>query len=387
MALRVVVVANDFPGRSETFIRRHVAMLDADLLVRRALPRQRMEMIGKGRVVVLESVADLRERLSAKIVRRLREELLGGVAQLWPKRFATGWQTYVEDAAPQVALAEFGSTGVSFAPWCEAARIPLVVHFHGFDASSALRFRQYREALPEMFRYASAIIVVSRAMASRMLALGCPSEKIFTIPCGTSLAEFTPKQRPREAPCRFASVGRFVPVKGPLLALRAFTDCVEYDPRMHFTMVGDGPLLRKAKTMAAGRGLQHSVTFSGALDHDRVAERLRASDVFVQHSITDRLGSIEGWGVAIAEASACGLPTVSTRHGGIPDQIIDGKTGFLVREGDWRAMAEKMRLLAANPRLRQQMGRAARERVHDVGNVDKQIAKLRAVLESASRGS
>jgi glycosyltransferase involved in cell wall biosynthesis len=63
--------------------------------------------------------------------------------------------------------------------------------------------------------------------------------------------------------------------------------------------------------------------------------------------------------------------------------VIDGKTGYLVPEGNWREMAEKMRVLARDPQLRQRMGQAGRENIEKVGNLSVQIEKLKRVLEQA----
>jgi glycosyltransferase involved in cell wall biosynthesis len=78
---------------------------------------------------------------------------------------------------------------------------------------------------------------------------------------------------------------------------------------------------------------------------------------------------------------------IATNHGGIPDQVIDGETGFLVDEGDWEAMADRMLLLARSPMRRQTMGEAARRNIEIVGDLTVQVRKLRAVLENASSGA
>jgi glycosyltransferase involved in cell wall biosynthesis len=125
------------------------------------------------------------------------------------------------------------------------------------------------------------------------------------------------------------------------------------------------------------------VTFLGRQPFSVVAAELRRSDVFLQHNVTTNLGQVEGWGVASAEAQAAALPVIGTDHGGLRDQIVNGKNGYLVPEGDWRAMGERMIELARNPDLRGQMGDAARLHIQTVGDIRKQIEKLRAVLERA----
>jgi len=87
------------------------------------------------------------------------------------------------------------------------------------------------------------------------------------------------------------------------------------------------------------------------------------ADIFLQHSVTDPTnGDMEGLPVAILEAMARGLPVVSTRHAGIPEQVVEEQTGILVDEGDVDGMAKGILRLAIDPSLRQRMGQAGHRR-------------------------
>ena len=89
---------------------------------------------------------------------------------------------------------------------------------------------------------------------------------------------------------------------------------------------------------------------------------MRRARVFVQHSRTAEDGDEEGCPVSVMEAQLCGLPVVSTRHGGIPDVVVDQQTGRLVEEGDRPAMAEAMALLVDQPDLAAAWGTAGQLR-------------------------
>ena len=93
------------------------------------------------------------------------------------------------------------------------------------------------------------------------------------------------------------------------------------------------------------------------VEEQRLADVLPSYDVFIQHSLRK-----EGSPVSIAEAMACGLPVIATPVGGINEQVVEGKTGLLVAEGDVDGMAAAMKKLAFNPQLGQNLGRAGRER-------------------------
>jgi len=149
--------------------------------------------------------------------------------------------------------------------------------------------------------------------------------------------------------------------------------------------VGDGPLRDAAAALAASLGVGDRVTFSGALTTQQVRDQMRGASVFLQHSLTPPSGDMEGWPVAVAEAMACGLPVVATRHAAIPEQVEEGVTGYLVDEGDTEAMARAMIALAQSPELRQRLGAASRDRAVSVFDLQIQLARLERVLLSVVR--
>ena len=381
--MRVVVAVENFPMCSETFIQRHIDLLDADLFARRLVRGDVASLGVAGHVVAGEHVSDVRESLPAKILRRSHEVFIGPVRPRWPRKMNRLWREYVRARKPDVALAEFGPVGMAVAPFCRESEIPLVVHFHGYDASSALHWPGYSGSLPELFDTAAAVVVVSQMMRGRLESVGCPGDKLHVIPCGAPLDLFSPSAETLRQPCRFLSVARFIPGKGHLLTLRAYARCLESEPEIRLTMIGEGPLLSEAQALAGELGISDSVHFPGARPITEVRQRMSESSVFVQHSITSPSGWVEGWGVSLAEAAATGLPVIATKNGGIPDQVIDGETGYLVAEKDWEAMARKMAVLARDPALRHTLGQAARKNIEQVGNLETQVRKLRDVLEGA----
>lgn len=91
-------------------------------------------------------------------------------------------------------------------------------------------------------------------------------------------------------------------------------------------------------------------------DRGAVAKYYQAADLYVHGA------KAEAWGLSITEAMACGLPAVASDVGGIPEQITEGQTGFLVPVGNADRFAAQMELLLENPTLREEMGRAAGRR-------------------------
>jgi glycosyltransferase involved in cell wall biosynthesis len=281
-----------------------------------------------------------------------------------------------------VALAEYGTTGVEVSAACKRARVPLVVHFHGFDTSSHAVAARYLAGYRRMFEDAQALIAVSTLMKNQLIAWGAPPAKIHLSVYGVDQTRFN-GAAPDQAAAHFLAVGRFVEKKGPLLTIRAFRNVVDADPTATLSMVGDGPLLDAARRTAAEMGLSDNIGFLGVRDHAGVSALMKKARAFVQHSVTAADGDSEGTPVAILEAQMSGLPVVATRHAGIPEVVVPGETGFLVDEGDVIGMAAMMTKLALDPVLAGTLGKRARERAIGRFTLERHLQDLTRILEVA----
>jgi glycosyltransferase involved in cell wall biosynthesis len=285
-----------------------------------------------------------------------------------------------------VVLAEYGPTAVAILPACRIAGLPLVAHFHGYDASMHDTLRTYELGYRQLFVDAAAVVAVSRQMRHALIALGCPEEKVVYNPYGIDLEAFAPG-RPERRPPRFLAVGRFVEKKAPQLVLRAFALVAADCPEARLVMIGDGPLLERCGELASELGVSSSVDFTGALPPAHVARHMAGARCFVQHSVTPPSGDMEGTPLAVLEAMASALPVVASRHGGIPDVVVDGVTGFLVAERDIRGTAVAMRRLAEDPGLAARLGGAGRSRAEESHSVGMRVRLLDEVLQRAARAT
>lgn len=290
-------------------------------------------------------------------------------------------QRFIRQRGYKVVLAEFGNIGADVLPVVRKLKLPLVVHFHGYDASSFAVIRQYEQVYKEMFAYASAIVVVSRRMRQDVMALGCDENKIILNPCGPHEDFFS--NSPRFDTQTFISVGRFVEKKAPLLTLLAFGKVHKKVPEAKLVMVGDGELLGPCRQMAIALNLGSSVEFTGALPHTQIVQKMNDAIALVQHSIVASNGDSEGTPVAILEAGAAGLPVVATRHAGIPDVVVEGKTGILVDELDTDAMADAMIQLLLDKERAKQMGSNARQHIRKHFSIERHLGLLKDILEMA----
>lgn len=286
----------------------------------------------------------------------------------------------LSELKPRVMLCHFGSTALRMLPVAQKRDIPLVAHFHGHDLSSSLRNRWYRWSLLHALEHFSAIVVVGSHQKKWMIEHGVPKERVHIIPCGVPTQVFKHKVRQPSKGMQFICVCRLVEGKGVEYCIRAFANVVKEMINGRLIIIGDGPLESDLKALVHELRLDECVTFAGLVCPDRVRDLLSESDVFIQHSIVSSTGCVEGFGVSVAEAAATGLPIVATRCGGIVDQVIDGKTGFLVEQKDYKSMAERMLQLACDAELRQKMGQEGRKRMIKHFDTKGQIAKLEEVL-------
>ncbi len=228
----------------------------------------------------------------------------------------------------QSVLAEYGPTGAAVMDACHIANVPLIVHFHGYDAHLKDLTDAYGRLYRKMFNQASAIVAVSRKMEKQLIKLGAPPDKIYYNVYGVDTDRFKATD-PGKNPPHFLAVGRFVDKKAPYLTILAFKELLNHFSSARLIMVGDGPLLEPCIQISKALNLSNSIEFTGSLKHDNVAMLMQRSRAFVQHSVTPGSGDSEGTPVSLLEACASGLPVISTRHAGIKDIIIENKVGFL----------------------------------------------------------
>lgn len=298
------------------------------------------------------------------------------------KRAVQNMVEYFAANSIDVVLAEYGPTGVAMLKPCELARVPLVTHFHGFDAAFRPVLMKYERGYKRLFKQAAAIIAVSKVMEQDLLRLGASASRLEINPYGVNAAMFA-NAKPEWSKPHFLAVGRFVDKKSPATVVRAFIQVARGVSGTTLSMIGDGPLREKCIKIAAEHGVSDRVTFPGSLSHAEVADAMRHARCFVQHSVTPESGDKEGTPNSVIEASASGLPVVSTRHAGIPEAVIHGETGLLCDEGDEAAMVQNMLAMAKNPELAGECGRAGRKHIMANYEAKKQLNRLLSILAAA----
>ncbi len=228
---------------------------------------------------------------------------------------------------------------------------------------------------------ASVVVCVSRfqmdAIRSRWKI---PREKIRMIYNGIDTDAFHPSSDGRaEQEKRLLFVGGSNPRKGIDLVIEAFAHVHRRHPQVSLDLLG-GWDWRAQKGEAVRLGISTRIHFHPYVPHEDMPAYYRRAYAFLAPT------RAESFGIASAEAMACGIPIVSTRTGAVPELIDDGVHGILVPANDTRALAEAILELLNDPRRADEMGQAGRRRAQRNFSWDVIMPSWEALFEQLSAG-
>lgn len=244
-----------------------------------------------------------------------------------------------------------------------ALRGPLITSFHGSDIT--VGYRPGKRMYGQLWKHGDLFTANSRFTADRMIADGCPADRLMLWPMGAHESFFAEHEPADSADLHVIGVGRLVSVKGWDVAIKA----LPHAPRnCILNIVGGGPEGASLSALARDLGVADRVILHGAQPRERVLELMRKCHLFVLPGKIAADGSTEAQGVVIAEAQACGLPAIVGDLGGMPDGIRPGESGFLIPPEDHAALAATLTKLERERNTIRTMSQAARrhalERFH-----------------------
>jgi colanic acid/amylovoran biosynthesis glycosyltransferase len=170
-------------------------------------------------------------------------------------------------------------------------------------------------------------------------------------------------------------VGRFVPDKGHLILLSAFSDLLRRGYNLRLRLVGDGVERSRLESFVKRERLDAFVTFEGALNHQLTRQKLAGADIFVLASFA------EGVPIALMEAMAMEIPCISTIVAGIPELIRDGREGLLVPASSKEALCAALAQLISDAAFGRILAQAARRRVEEFYDLRKNVSILAETLQ------
>jgi len=366
---RVAVLRNQFLPYSETFI--HDELRCHERYVPTVLARRQHDPARyPGHEVVAIEPFGARRRL-----RSLAYGLLGRAAE---------FDTALRARRFDLIHAHFGHNGAYALDFAKRHRLPLAVSMHGHDVTVLLGREKYHPdwwfylaRYRRLFREASLFLPASSELRELLISLGCPESKIRVHRLGVDLDLLTRRRGAPPPDARVVMVGRFVEKKGHEYGLRAIAAVQRAGTPVEVVVIGEGPLKPRYERVIGELGLGR-VRFTGSLPHAGVLDEIARSTLLLAPSVVAKNLDRESGILVAKEASALGVPVVGTRHGGLPEIVDEGETGFLVPERDVEALASALSRVLTNPELRGRMGDAALEKMRREYDLRSRVRALEA---------
>lgn len=348
---------------SETFVQAHKNYLKDNVLF----------YYGKGPEIKLENHPNLASRLKINILKLLKNSVNGSNTFLEERIVSKS----LKNQGVNVVLVEYGTHANYLLPIIKKTGLPMVVHFHGYDAS-VHKLLAYNNNYKQLFAYASKVIAVSKTMENLLLELGCSRGKL-QYNANAAQPEFlnvTPDFKYKQ----FVFVGRFKEKKAPYYTILAFKNVLKKHPDATLLMAGSGVLREVCENLVNYYKLQDNVKFLGVIKPIEFIKLLSHSLAFVQHSITTADGDMEGMPITVLEASSAGLPVISTYHAGIQDVVVHEETGLLCNEHDVDTMSNHMMTLLDDISLAEKLGACGKRRIKAMFSFEKHIQGIQETL-------
>ena len=300
------------------------------------------------------------------------------------------WTHVLRQHTPVLVHAHFGSDGGLVFPLCQQLKIPLMVTFHGYDATwdtpawttvrtrgdvfLAILLRKRDQALA----VADRIVAVSQFIRDQLLLRGGAADRIVVHYIGIDRQQFQPRvDEVREPVVLF--VGRLVEKKGGEYLVRAMAAVQRQLPLTRLVVIGNGALRSHLQTLSDRLSVR--AQFLGKQPPEQVRHWMNRAQVFCGPSIIARSGDAEGFGMGFAEAQAMGLPVASFATGGIPEAVIHGETGLLAPEKHTEQLAKNLIRLLADEELRQRFARAGQAHVAAKFDLKKNTRQLETLYD------
>ena len=236
-------------------------------------------------------------------------------------------------------------------------------------------------------------IGVSRSICQRLAGAGPCRREPLCVYLSRDATAFSPASDKatvrRQLGCQVDNIvasyiGGLFESKGMVDLAQACEPLLAKHERFQLVCVGDGPARAQLYRLSEKTGRRDAVVLAGRVDPEEVPRFLQAADFLVLPSHSEGLPQV------VVEAMNCGLPVVATKVGGVPEAVVDGKTGLLVEARNVEMLGDAIERMIVDKAFREAAGRAGCERATDVFDPvrnAKVLAEALKSLASAGRGT
>jgi colanic acid/amylovoran biosynthesis glycosyltransferase len=301
---------------------------------------------------------------------------------------------YLIKDKPNLVHAHFGPSGYSFLKLKKIFRLPLITTFYGYDLSLLPnQYPEWKRKYRKLFREGELFLVEGNHMKRCLIELGCPEGKIIVQHLGIDLEriKFIPRKLGKDEEINMLISSSFTEKKGIPYAVEAFGLVKQKNPKLKLklTIIGDlqgdttGEIeKKKILDIIKKYNLKDYVDMLGYQPYPVFLRELYNHHIFLHPSIHASTGDTEGGApVSIIEASASGMPILSTTHCDIPEVVKDGESGYLVAERDVNALAERLEFLVLYSGIWEQIGKKGRAHIEKNYDIKKQVQKLEEIYD------
>ncbi len=267
------------------------------------------------------------------------------------------WKKIFAEFAPDITHVHYPDGGGRNHFYFDHIR-PLITSTWGSEVVESPEFplsEKHKAGVRALLARSDVITATTQFLAERTAPFCLPGTHIHIIPFGIEPEEFKPRPRQDDGLVRLGFFKNLERKYGPEVLLEAFAVVAAQRPQARLTLCGKGDMQGYLEKRVAALGLSDRVGFPGRLPHAQMAGAMNECDIFVMPSTCQ-----ESFGVAAIEASACEIPVIATRVGGVPEAVLDEKTGILVEPFNATALANACLRLIDDPDLRRRLGVAGR---------------------------
>ncbi len=265
-----------------------------------------------------------------------------------------------------------------FGLWSVGARIsPTIASVWGSDILEFGARGWGRMLVRRMLKCARHITATSEFLKNATLEIAPGiSNRLTVIPFGVTAPQKI-EAFPPHSPFRLCMLKANRHIYGVETMMRAMAILKNKNIGVTVSILRAGTYEAKIREMIKEFGLAENVNLIGNLDHDKIYDFIAQHHALLMPSLS------ESFGVAALEAQAAGRPVIATDVGGIPEVVLDGKTGILVQPNNPQALAEAITKLATNIPLVEKMGQAGREFVQSRYVWSKSLDMMQGIYEQA----